>query len=129
MASTVISNHYRRRMADFHAGLPGAEPLAPFAFMAFGDAGHHPDFTPKIPDPEAPGLAHEVLRVPLHAATRASEFTVECEGRIERGELVGVWVSEVAVLDADGRLVAIKTFAPKIREADELYQVFVEPLF
>lgn len=126
MASTVISNAWRARLADFHAA--GA-PLAKFAFMAFGDGGHNPDDTPKAPDPDAPGLYHEVLRVPLHNVSRPTPYAVECEGRIEPGELVGIKVSESMLLDEEGRPVAFKTFAPKVREADELYQVFIEPLF
>lgn len=126
MASTVISNAWRARLARFHAD---GTPLAKFAFMAFGDAGHNPDDTPKSPDPDAPGLFHEVLRVPLHDVSQPTQYTVECEGRIEPGELVGVKVSEAMLLDEEGRPVAFKTFAPKVREADELYQVFIEPLF
>jgi hypothetical protein len=129
MASTVIANAYRARQADFHADPANAGLLAPFGFMAFGDGGHNPDDTPKTANPDAPGLFHEVLRKPLHAITRPSPYTVECEGRIEPGELVGVKVSEAVLLDAEGRPVAFKTFAPKVREADELYQVFIEPLF
>jgi len=126
MASTVIVNDWRARMAAFHAGGPA---LSPFGFMAFGDGGHNPDGTPKSPSPDAPALGHEVMRVALHNINQPTPFNVSCEGRIEPGELVGVSVSEAALLDVDGRFVAIKTFAPKIREADELYQVFIEPLF
>lgn len=126
MASTVIINEWRASMAAFHVGGPAP---APFAYMAFGDGGHNPDGTPKVPDPDVPMLGHEVARVALHNVSQPNPYTVSCEGRIEPGELVGVSVSEAALLDADGRFVAKKNFAPKIREADELYQVFIEPLF
>ncbi|CAM5289770.1 hypothetical protein [Eoetvoesiella caeni] len=126
MASTVIVSEWRARMAAFHAGGPA---LAPFGFMAFGDGGHNPDGTPKAPDPDTPTLGNVVAIVPLHNINQPNPFTVSCEGRIEPGTLVGVSVSEAALLDADGRYVAKKNFAPKIREADELYQVFIEPLF
>lgn len=126
MASTVITNAYRARMADFHAGIG---PLVPFASMAFGNGGHNPDGTPKPANADATALGHELLRKPLKSITRPEAYTVECEGRIEPGELTGFAISEAALLDADGQVVAIKTFAPKIREADELYQVFIEPLF
>lgn len=126
MASTVIANAYRTRMADFHAGIA---PLAPFGFMAFGDGGHHADGTPKPADPDAVGLVNELLRKPLASITRPSLYTTECEGRIEPGELTGAWISEAVLLDADGNPVAFKTFSPKRRDDDELYQVFIEPLF
>ncbi|MFA5632658.1 MAG: hypothetical protein WC997_14205 [Porticoccaceae bacterium] len=127
MASTVIANAYRIRLADFHAGV--TDRLAPFGFMAFGDGGHNPDLSPKSANPDAPGLVNELVRFPLASITRPSMYTTECEGRIEPGELVGAWISEAALLDTDGNPVAYKTFSPKKRDADELYQVFIEPLF
>ena len=126
MSETVTSNAYRRRIAKHMAD---NSPLPPFGFMSFGDGGHNPDLTPKAPNPEAVALAHELLRKPLSSITQPTPYTVECEGRIDAGELTGAYVSEAALLDADGQIVAIKTFAPKIREADELYQVFIEPRF
>lgn len=126
MAATVIANAYRARLAKYHAD---GTPIAPFGFMAFGDGGHNANGTPKTPDPDSMGLARELHRVPLTAVSQPNSYTVSCEGRLEQGELVGATVSEAALLDTEGRLVAIKTFAPKIREADELYQVFIEPLF
>jgi len=126
VAETIQANAYRRRIAKHMAD---NSPLPPFAFIAFGDGGHNADLTPKVPDPDAAGLAHEVMRKPLASITQPTPYLVECAGRIEPGELTGVYVSEAALLDADGQIVALKTFAPKIREADEMYQVFIEPRF
>ncbi|NYT62352.1 phage tail protein [Alcaligenaceae bacterium] len=126
MASTVIANEYRARLADFHGG---GSPLSPFGFMAFGDGGHNPDGTPKLADPDASGLQNELIRKPLNSITRTGPYTLECEGRLEPGELIGKHVSEAALLDAAGQVVAFKKFAPKVRDSDELYQVFIEPLF
>lgn len=126
MASTVITNAYRARLADASAGLA---PLAPYAYMAFGDGGHRPDGTPRPANADATALAHELARRPLAAITRPTAYTVECEGQLLPGELVGASISEAALLDAEGHVVAIKTFAPKVRDSDELYQVFIEPLF
>lgn len=126
MAETIQASAYRRRIAKHMAD---NSPLPPFSFVAFGDGGHNADLTPKAPDPDALGLAHEVMRKPLAGITQPTPYVVECEGRIEAGELTGIYVSEAALFDADGQIVALKTFAPKIREADELYQVFIEPRF
>lgn len=126
MSETITANAYRRRIAKHMAD---NSPLPPFGFMAFGDGGHHADLTPKVPDPDATGLVHELLRTPLSSLSQPTPYMVACEGRIHAGELTGAYVSEAALLDEDGQVVAIKTFAPKIREADELYQVFIEPRF
>ena len=47
-------------------------------------------------------------------------------GVIEKAECVGVALSEAALLDADGVLVAVKNFAPKIKESDERYECVIK---
>lgn len=126
MSETTTANAYRRRIAKHMAD---NSPLPPFGYIAFGDGGHAADLTPRAPNADAARLTHELLRKPLASITQPTPYTVACEGRLEPGELTGAYVSEAALLDADGQIVAIKTFAPKIREADELYQIFIEPRF
>lgn len=126
MSETVTANAYRRRIAKHMAD---NSPLPPFAYMAFGDGGHLPNLTPKSPNPDSAGLAHELLRKPLSSIGQPTPYSVSCEGLINAGELTGFYVSEAALLDAEGQIVAIKNFAPKIIEADEMYQVFIEPRF
>ncbi len=120
MSEAITLNSYRRRWAAHNAGLIAMKPIA---FMAFGDGGHNPDMTSKSPDEEATQLFHEVYRKPLAAITQADLYSVTGQGTVEAHELIGIAVSEAALVDADGNLCGIKTFAPKHKEGDERYAI------
>lgn len=126
MAEAIVVNAYRQRLA---ARMAGGEQLAPIAYMAFGDGGHNADLTPKAPSSSATGLSHEILRKPLAALTQEDLFSVTGKGSIEAGELIGARISEAALLDANGQLVGIKTFAPKLKEGDERYEISIKLRF
>lgn len=123
MAEAVTSNAYRRRMAKHMAD---NSPLPPIAFMAFGDGGHNADLTPKAPDADVSALRHELLRKPLATITQEDLYSVTGKGVVAKPELVGARISEAALLDAAGQICALKTFAPKIKESDESYEMSVQ---
>jgi hypothetical protein len=52
-----------------------------------------------------------------------SPTDVEAVAYIDEAEMVGLAVSEAALIDADGNLIAMKTFAPKHKEADERIEI------
>ena len=120
MSEAITLNAYRRRMASHVAGL---SVLPPIAFMAFGDGGHNSDMTAKPIDEEATALFHEVYRKPLAAVTQSDLYSVTGNGLVDAHELVGIAVSEAALVDANGNLCGIKTFAPKHKEGDESYAI------
>lgn len=120
MSEAITLNAYRRRLAAHNAGLMVMKPIA---FMAFGDGGHNADMTAKAPDEEATALFHEVLRKPLAAVTQEDFYSVTGKGLVDGDELIGVAVSEAALVDADGNLCGIKTFAPKHKEDGEQYGI------
>jgi phage-related tail fiber protein len=126
MAEAITLNSYRQRIA---AAMTGGAPLSPVAFMAFGDGGHNPDGTPKPPLNTATALYHEVLRKPLASIVQEDPFSVTGKGTVETNELIGVAVSEAALIDTNGELIGIKTFAPKFKENDERYEVSVKLRF
>ncbi len=124
--NAVVLDSFRKRLAAFMAG---KGELTPIAGMAFGDGGHNADLTAKTPSKEATALNHEVLRKPITAIKQVNEFSVTAMGTIERTELVGIQLSEAALLDQNGLLIGIKNFAPKVKEGDEKYEVSVELRF
>lgn len=126
MAEAITSNHYRRRIAKHMAD---NSPLPPIAFIAFGDGGHLANLTPKIPDPEATGLVHELLRKPLAGISQEDLFSVTGKGVIDNTELIGARISEAALLDANGAICGLKTFAPKLKEGDERYELNIKMRF
>ena len=126
MAEAITSNAYRKRMAKHMAD---NSPVPPMGFMAFGDGGHNPDLTPKAPDADALGLVHELLRKPLATINQEDPFSVTGKGVIEASELVGARISEAAILDVNGQICGVKTFAPKLKEGDERYELSVKMRF
>jgi hypothetical protein len=121
MAEAVTAYDYRLRLArQAHDGTP----VKRIFYMAFGDGGHNPDLTPKSPDPNRTTLWNELLRKPLTTVTRDALETTG-RGALEEAELVGARVSEAALLDEDGKVVGFKTFAPKLKESDERYEISI----
>lgn len=126
MAEAVVVNTYRKRLA---ARMAGGAQLAPVAYMAFGDGGHNADLTPKAPSANQTALNHEILRKPLAAITQEDLYSVTGKGAVEANEVVGAGISEAALIDANGQLVGLKTFAPKFKENDERYEISIKLRF
>lgn len=119
MAETVTARAYRERLArQAHDGTQ----VKKMHYMAFGDGGHNADLTPKSPDDTRTALWHELIRKPLIALTRSGLETT-ARAALTESELVGARISEAALLDQDGNVCGFKTFAPKIKESDERYEL------
>jgi phage-related tail fiber protein len=97
--------------------------------MSFGDGGHNPDGSPKTPNAAQTALVHEVLRKNLSAITQEDLYSVTGTGIVAEAELVGTHISEAGLLDASGNLLGFRNFAPKIKEADETYEIKIKLKF
>lgn len=126
MAEAITVKGYRKRLA---AAMAGGAPLKKVKFMAFGDGGHNADLTAKAPSDEQEALNHEVLRKTLAAIAQEDLFSVTGRGALEANELIGLRISEAALLDEDGKLIGLKNFAPKIKESDERYEISIKLRF
>jgi phage-related tail fiber protein len=126
MAEAVVTEAHRKRMA---AHMATNASLPPVGYMAFGDGGHNTDLTPKAPSASRTTLVHELLRKPLAVITQEDLYSVTGKGMIEAAELNGAYISEAALMDSAGNMIGYKTFAPKIKEADERYEVSVKLRF
>ncbi len=126
MAEAVVVNTYRQRIA---ARMAGGASLAHIVYMAIGDGGHNADMTPKAPSANATSLNHEILRKPLAAITQEDLYSVTGKGTVEANEIVGASISEAALIDSNGQLVGLKTFAPKHKESDERYEISIKLRF
>lgn len=127
MAEAITTNRYRQHLAR---AMAGSESLQPIRFMAFGDGGHNPTtLQPIAPDPAQTALRHERLRKPLASITHEDSYSVTGMGAVDYSELIGVAISEAALIDASGALVGIKNFSPKIKEGDERYETSVKLRF
>lgn len=126
MAEAITVDAYRKRLAKHMAD---NSALPPIYYMAFGDGGHNPDQTPKPPVSTATALNHEVLRKQLVSITQEDLFSTTGKGSVEANELIGVAISEAALLDSAGALIGLKTFAPKHKESDERYEISIKLRF
>ena len=123
----VLTTYFRERIA---AHMAGKATLAPLKYMAFGDGGHDPKtMEPLSPSENQTALNHEVLRKELNTITQEDTLSVTGTGEIKADELVGTFLSEAALVDADGKLIGLKFFAPKIKEGDEQYDIVVKVRF
>jgi hypothetical protein len=69
------------------------------------------------------------LRKEVAAVRQEDSLSVTGKGTIENNELIGTQLSEAALVDSQGNLIGIKTFAPKVKEADERYQIEIKVRF
>lgn len=118
-AEAVVLTSFREKIA---AHMAGKGTLKPIASMAFGTGGHREDGTVIPPSEKQTKLNSEKLRKSLVVITQEDALSVTGTAVIEKGEMVGEALSEAALLDADGGLIAVKNFAPKVKEADERYE-------
>ena len=124
MAEAVTLLSYRRRMAQQAAGGPAVPKIA---FMAFGDGGYDTKTLRAIqPSENQVSLNNEIMRKPLSAVAQEDPLSVTGRGMIEGSEMVGARISEAALIDAEGNLLGIKNFAPKVKESDECYEISIK---
>jgi phage-related tail fiber protein len=115
MADAKMTNVFRQKLA---AQLAGGAAAPAVTHVAFGDGGHDADNRPISPTGQN-SLQHELLRSGVLEVTHPDAYSTAVVGRVERGELVGEVISEAALVDAAGDLVAVKSFAPSWKDADK----------
>ena len=115
MADAIVTLTARRKMMKARAG---EITLPKIAGMAFGSGGVDSSGNVIAPTETQNALNNELLR----KTSISHEFLTENKCRysctLENNELVGKFISEVALYDEDGDLVAIKNFMQKGKDAD-----------
>ena len=119
MANSITAAKARAKFAQAH-GTSGT--LSKVVQMAFGDGGVDSNNVPIAPvtgDPVAGiSLGHELLRKPLDSVSYPVPTTVRFTGSLAETELIGKDISEIALIDADGDVVAVKTFTKKGKDGE-----------
>ena len=65
----------------------------------------------------------------FRSITKEDLYSVTGMGTVEANEIVGASISEAALIDSNGQLVGLKTFAPKHKESDERYEISIKLRF
>lgn len=115
MANSVTTATARAKFAQAH-GSTGL--LSKVVKMAFGTGGVDGSNNPIAPVTSATGLTTEVLRKDLDSVSFPTATTVRFTGTLLEAEGNGSDISEIALVDADGDVVAIKTFTKKSKDAE-----------
>lgn len=115
MADAVVTLKARNKMLKARAGeitLPKIEGFA------FGDGGVDSSGNIITPTVNQESLNSELLRKAIDGYTMISETKCRYECTLLNEELAGESISEIALYDTDGDLVAVKNFSAKGKDDD-----------
>lgn len=115
MADAVVTLAARKKMVRARAG---EAPLPKIVGVAFGSGGVDGDGAVITPDGAQTALNQEITRKPVDKYTFLSDTKCRYECTLAEGELTGEFISEAALYDEDGDLVAVKNFLPKGKDGD-----------
>lgn len=118
--NTAITNVARAKFASAHKG---DITLPIIAEIAFGDGGHDLGGEPIPPTGNETQVPGEFIRKPIESMIMPISTTLRIIGALDFDEGIGKHVSAVGLYDSDGDLVALKTFSPKIKDADTRIEI------
>ncbi|MCM1258412.1 MAG: hypothetical protein NC307_11240 [Roseburia sp.] len=112
---SIITKIARKKMAEARNG---SIQLPPIQSIALGDGGLDGDGNPIVPLEQDIRLNNELLRRDYDSVVRLSDTSFRYRIDLRPGELLGKEISEIALFDSEGDMLSIKTFLPKVVEAD-----------
>ena len=114
---SVITKIRRKKMAE---ASHTTGTVAKITHIALGSGGVTADGTVIVPLAENVALKSEVVRKPYTSSTKTSDTSYEYTIKLEEDELVGVFISEMALIDEDGDVVAFSNFLAKGKDETEV---------
>ena len=94
--------------------------IAKITHIALGSGGVNADGTVIVPLAENVELKSEVVRKPYTSSAKTSDTSYEYTIKLEENELVGTFISEMALIDEDGDVVAFSNFLAKGKDETEV---------
>lgn len=126
MAQGVITAAGRMKLCKAHAG----DILLPkIVKMAFGSGGVNADGTVIETTGSETALTSELLQKDIDGHTYPVDTTARYSCRLTKAELANQKISEQGLIDADGNLVAYKTFLEKGKDDDMEFVFDMEEIF
>lgn len=126
MAQGVITKTGREKLCKAHAG---DISLPPITQMAFGNGGVDGDGVVVAATGEEVSLRNELLKKDIDSHTYPETTTGRYSVRLGKTELADETISEMGLFDAEGDLVAYKTFLPKGKDADMEFIFDMDEIF
>jgi len=119
MASSTTSVITRARRVNLAKITSGAvETIPKITHIAFGDGGVDEGGQPIQPNETQQALNHEIGRYEIDSVENPVETTNRYTVTIPESDLNGMNINEMALVDADGQLAAVKTFLSKGKDED-----------
>lgn len=114
---SVITKIRRKKMAE---ASHTTGTVAKITHIALGSGGVNADGTVIVPLAENVALKKEAVRKPYTSSTKTSDTSYEYTIKLEEDELVGTFISEMALIDEDGDVVAFSNFLAKGKDETEM---------
>ena len=124
--NVVITKKARMKLVKARAG---DMALPTIAGMAFGDGGVDSSGAVIAPTENQTALNHEIYRKAVSGHTFPEDTTCRYECTLGFDELAGKEISELALYDADGDIVGIKTFTRKGKDDDVEQTYWLDDIF
>lgn len=118
-ANSVTTNYRRIGLAQITSGVISAIPK--ITHIAIGDGGVDAEGDPVPPGESQTSLLHETARYAVSSPTFPVETTTRYSITIPKTEMSGAKINELALVDADGGLCAIKTMFTKQKDDDVIF--------
>lgn len=115
MADAMVTLIARKKLVRARAG---AIELPPIVAMAFGTGGVDADGIPIEPSDSDEGLKNEVFRKAIDNYTFIDDTTCRYFCTLAVDECVGETINELGLCDAEGDIIALKTFRDKGKDGD-----------
>lgn len=117
MAKSIITKVRRKKMAE---ASHTTGKLAKITHIALGSGGVNTDGSVKAPLADATKLNTEVIRKAYTSSTKISDTSYEYTIKLGADELVGTYISEMALIDEDGDVAAFSNFLAKGKDETEV---------
>jgi len=128
MGENFIITVYRRvKLARITSG--DISEMPPVTHIAFGRGGVDVNGEPVQPDINASELRDEIARYPIDGVAFPIPTTAQYKATIPPGDLAGEEISEAALVDADGRVCAIKNFYVKRKDGGVTFEFTLDDTF
>ena len=126
MAQGVITKTGREKLCKAHAG---DITLPAITQMAFGSGGVDESWAVIVTTGEEVSLRAELLKKDIDRHTYPETTTGRYSVRLGKEELADQTISEQGLFDAEGDLIAYKTFLPKGKDGDMEFIFDMDEIF
>lgn len=117
--TTITTLARRKSLAQITSG--AITSLAKITHIALGDGGCDADGEPKDLAGDESALHHEVARYAIDGVTYPEETTARYTATIPAADHAGEVINEIALVDSEGTVCAIKTMYPKRKDGDVIF--------